>query len=55
MHILITGATGFLGGAVVAEFLAKYPEQTLLLLVRAATAADGLARVRDALRRFEVP
>jgi len=54
MYVLITGATGFLGGAVVTEFLANHPQTPLLLLVRAATTAEGLERVRTSLRRFEV-
>ena len=54
-HFLVTGVTGFLGGAVVAELLATHGSGNLLLLVRAASPAEGLERVRRSLERFEVP
>lgn len=55
MTMLITGATGFLGGAVLAEALAGGPADRLLLLVRAAGADEGLRRIHEVLDRFEVP
>jgi nucleoside-diphosphate-sugar epimerase len=53
--ILVTGATGFLGGAVVAELLRTQPHVTLLLLVRAATPGEAEARVRRSVLRFVDP
>lgn len=54
-HILVTGATGFLGSAVVANLLRLGFASSLLLLVRAATVGEGLERVRQQLRLFKVP
>lgn len=54
MRILITGATGFVGGAVAARLIEQGHGPALLLLVRAKTSAEGLARVRRALTRFRV-
>ena len=56
MHkILVTGATGFLGGAIVAHALETGLGFSLLLLVRAADQAAGLERMRVTLRNFDVP
>lgn len=52
---LVTGVTGFLGGAVVAELLAATFPGKLLLMARAATPEEGLERVRGSLKRFDVP
>ncbi|WP_353190639.1 SDR family oxidoreductase [Pandoraea pnomenusa] len=54
MRILVTGSTGFVGGAVVAQLLKDGFGPSLLLLVRARTSSDGLARVRAAMDRFRV-
>jgi nucleoside-diphosphate-sugar epimerase len=54
-HFLVTGVTGFLGGAVVAELLMAGFSGKLLLLVRAASPAEGLERVQRSLARFQVP
>lgn len=54
MRVLVTGATGFLGGAVMAELLNRDLAASALMLVRAASSAEGLERVRESLRRFEV-
>ena len=54
--ILITGATGFVGGAVV-EYLLRQKltaKSQLLLLVRADDNATGLARIIDNLKKFEL-
>ena len=54
-RMLITGATGFLGGAVVAEMMEQDRASELLLLVRASTPTDGLKRMAERLRSFSVP
>ena len=50
--LLITGATGFLGGAVLARALSDSSFESILLLVRANTAGEGVARVRNNLANF---
>ncbi|MDF3936285.1 cationic peptide resistance protein CprA [Pseudomonas citronellolis] len=52
--LLLTGATGFLGGAVAARLIADGHAQALLLLVRADSPAQGLERLRDNLRLHAV-
>lgn len=52
---LVTGATGFVGGAVAARLL-QHPEiGRVLLLVRGATAGAALERARRSLARFGEP
>ncbi|MFJ4374934.1 cationic peptide resistance protein CprA [Pseudomonas japonica] len=53
-RILLTGATGFLGGAVAAQLLAAGHGANLAFLVRAETREQGLLRVRDNLRQHGV-
>jgi nucleoside-diphosphate-sugar epimerase len=53
--ILLTGATGFIGGATVARLLQFGPPCRLLLLVRGQTAAAAEARLRQSVRRFVDP
>ncbi|SFO16658.1 Nucleoside-diphosphate-sugar epimerase [Candidatus Pantoea varia] len=50
--ILITGSTGFLGGAVVANLLQNSVKDRLLLLVRGETVEDGLNRLKVNLKNF---
>jgi nucleoside-diphosphate-sugar epimerase len=50
--ILLTGATGFLGGAVAAELLRRPDPVRVLALVRAAGEAEGRARLGRSLARF---
>jgi nucleoside-diphosphate-sugar epimerase len=50
--ILLTGGTGFLGGAVAVELLREHPGCRLLLLVRAPTPGQALVRLRQSLARF---
>ena len=54
VEVLITGATGFLGGCTAADLVDSDFAGLLLFLVRAPTRADGLQRLRDSLRRFHV-
>jgi len=51
-RVLLTGATGFLGGALAASLLAGPRWRDLLLLVRAADVAEGKARVAECMQRF---
>src|ERR1700746_1846105 len=51
----ITGATGFLGGAVLAQMLAEDRKELPLLLVRAGSSREGLQRIVEQMRLFEVP
>jgi len=53
--LLLTGATGFLGGAVAAHLISDGQSEALLFLVRAETPAQGLERLRDNLRLHCVP
>ncbi|KAF1046050.1 MAG: hypothetical protein GAK35_01164 [Herbaspirillum frisingense] len=50
--ILITGATGFLGGAVAVELLRQRHGARLLLMVRGDSTADAYTRVCTQLRRL---
>jgi nucleoside-diphosphate-sugar epimerase len=54
MTILITGATGFLGGATTAALLQRGLQDDLRFLIRAATPTEGLQRLHTSLARFEV-
>ncbi|MBI6897368.1 cationic peptide resistance protein CprA [Pseudomonas putida] len=51
---LLTGATGFLGGAVAARMIAEGHAGALCFLVRADNPAQGLQRLRDNLRQHGV-
>jgi len=50
--VLITGATGFLGGATLAQLLRAH-DCRVIALVRASSEAEGRARVMRSLARFE--
>jgi Putative dehydrogenase domain of multifunctional non-ribosomal peptide synthetases and related enzymes len=52
--LLITGVTGFLGGAVLEKILNEKQAYNLLLLVRAETQDAALERVKDNMRKFNV-
>ncbi len=54
-RLLLTGATGFLGGAIVSRLIGTPEWPSVLLLVRAANPAEGRARILTVLRTFEVP
>jgi nucleoside-diphosphate-sugar epimerase len=50
--ILVTGATGFIGGATAARLLLEHPDCHVLLLVRSDTPDQAAARLRKSLARF---
>lgn len=50
--VLITGATGFLGGAVAYEILQNSPDATVLFLSRGHNDEDALDRITSNLARF---
>lgn len=51
-NILITGSTGFLGGAVLANLIQRTVRDKVLLLVRGETIEEGLNRVKVNLKSF---
>ncbi len=52
--LLITGVTGFLGGAVLEKIINNNEDVDLLLLVRASDRSAALERVKDNMRKFNV-
>jgi alcohol-forming fatty acyl-CoA reductase len=50
-HVLITGATGFLGQALLVKVLEELPETTPILLIRPQWGTDGRARLSELLSR----
>ena len=52
--LLLTGATGFLGGAVLEKLLNENQEINYLLLVRAENAQQGLERIRINMEKFNI-
>lgn len=52
--LLLTGATGFLGGAVLEKLLNENQNINCLLLVRAEDAPRGLARIKANMEKFNV-
>ncbi|MCS3407936.1 SDR family oxidoreductase [Serratia sp. AKBS12] len=52
--LLLTGATGFLGGAVLEKILIEKQPVTFLLLVRANNPEQGLARIKDNMSKFNL-
>jgi thioester reductase-like protein len=52
-HIFLTGATGFVGAFLLAELL-RTTEATIFCLVRAASAAEGRERIRDAMAEYGI-
>ena len=53
-RLLLTGATGFLGGAIAADLLTRTEWPAVRLQVRAGSRAEGVARMQEVLARFEV-
>lgn len=52
--LLITGVTGFLGGAASEKILHQETRLDLLLLVRADSPEAGLERVKENMRKFNI-
>lgn len=52
LRLFLTGATGFVGGAVAASLAARGLLPHTVFLVRAADSSEGAARVQDSLARF---
>ena len=50
-HVFLTGATGFVGQAVLERLLSDHPETTISILVRAKAGADTTDRVRVLLKK----
>jgi nucleoside-diphosphate-sugar epimerase len=50
--VLLTGATGFIGGATLSRLLHNYPSCRVLLLVRGESPEAAAARVRQSISRF---
>src|SRR5262245_28034095 len=53
--VLITGATGFLGGATLAALLRSRPDCRTLALVRAHNVEEARTRLTHSVRRFDDP
>lgn len=54
MKILITGATGFLGGATAVALTQRGHQNDLCFLIRAPSPMQGLERLRESLVRFKL-
>jgi HAD superfamily hydrolase (TIGR01490 family) len=50
-HVFLTGATGFVGQAVLERLLSDHPETTISILVRGKSGADTADRVRVLLKK----
>jgi fatty acyl-CoA reductase len=50
-HVFLTGATGFVGQAVLERLLSDHPETTISILVRAKAGADTAGRVGVLLKK----
>lgn len=52
--LLITGATGFLGGAVLEKIINSSTYYEILLLVRAQSYDEAVIRIKDNMRKFNI-
>jgi thioester reductase-like protein len=54
-HILLTGATGFLGAQLIRAIIAQYPKEDLKLycLVRADSVESGMERLKKNMQHYE--
>ena len=52
-HVLVTGATGFVGRFLLRELLGRDPRLTVHCVVRGGTAEEGLERVRASMEHAE--
>jgi alcohol-forming fatty acyl-CoA reductase len=50
-HLLLTGATGFLGQAILERLLSDYPQTRVSLLIRARRGSSGADRLANLLRK----
>ncbi|TQL55108.1 HAD-IB family hydrolase [Subtercola boreus] len=50
-HIMLTGATGFVGQAILEKLLADYPTTRMTLLIRPKGSLTGEARLKSLLRK----
>ncbi|WP_338054623.1 HAD-IB family hydrolase [Subtercola vilae] len=50
-HIMLTGATGFVGQAILEKLLADYPSTRMTLLIRPKGSLTGQARLKSLLRK----
>jgi len=50
-HVLLTGATGFVGQAVLERLLSSYPTTTISLLIRGKGSATGESRLPNLMRK----
>ncbi|MEP6842084.1 MAG: SDR family oxidoreductase, partial [Pseudolysinimonas sp.] len=50
-HVFLTGATGFVGQAVLERLLSSHPETTVSILVRTKAGDDTAARVAELLAK----
>ncbi|WP_018352467.1 non-ribosomal peptide synthetase [Longispora albida] len=53
-HILLTGATGFLGSFLLTELLKAYPAARITCPVRAEDQVGAMARIERSLRRYQL-
>jgi nucleoside-diphosphate-sugar epimerase len=51
-HLLVTGGTGFIGGAILAELLATSLWTKTLIMVRAQSLEEGKGRIAESMQRF---